>query len=186
MDGSASLLSDPVWSFTIWLQAWYPYALFTFLARYTPFIVVGFLIAFYLSRRKRVFDWQMIVEAMYGSWIGFLVGLTYDAIVMIAVQMLKHMTPSGCWVYASSNPTPYVAPFYKIKYPSLGDTCLSLAGEAVLFFLVFVVLGMAVYHMVGRQRGTRMRVRFVKGAVYGLLAAGLLMPVIIQFDRYVL
>ena len=62
----------------------------------------------------------------------------------------------------------------------------SLAGDAVLFFLIFIVIGMGVYYLVGRRHGTRIRVRLVKGAVYGLLAAGLLMPVIIQFDMYVL
>jgi len=182
LGGSSNLSADPVWSFTIWLQAWYPYALFVFLARYVPFVVVGFLVAFYLSRRKRLFGWQVIIGAVQGPWIGFLVGLTYDAIIMIVVRMLEYMTPLGCSVRASSNPTVFVTPLYKIKYPSPGDTCLSLVGETVLFFMIFVVIGMGVYYLVGRRRGTRTRVGLAKGAAYGLLAAGSLMPFIIQYD----
>ena len=82
--------ADPVWAFSLWIQVGWSYALFAFMARYAPFAVLGFLIAFGLSRRKRVFGRKMFVEAAYGSWIGFLVGLTYDAIIMIvvAVRML--------------------------------------------------------------------------------------------------
>jgi len=178
--------ADPVWAFSLWIQVGWSYALFAFMARYAPFVVAGFLIAFYLPRRKRVLGRQMLVGAAYGSWIGFLVGLTYDAIIMTVLQIWKYMTPSGCRIYAAANPTFHVAPIFRVTNPSPGDTCLSLAGETVLFFLVFVVIGMGVYYLVGQRRGTRTQVRLIKGAVYGLLAAGLLMPVIIQFDRYVL
>ena len=147
-----------------------------------PFAVAGCVAAFGLARRRRGFDSHMFVETVHGSWIGFLVGLTYDSIIMIIVQILNYVTPIGCSVHASANSPTYAAPILNVMNPSPGDTCLSLAGEAVLFFSVFIVIGMGAYYLVGRRRGTRMRVRLVKGTIYGLLAAGSLMPFIIQFD----
>ena len=50
---------------------------------------------------------------------------------------------------------------------------------------IFAVIGIGLGYFIGRMRGTRMWVRFIKGAVYGVLTAGSVMPFFILFDDMV-
>jgi len=70
-------------------------------------------------------------------------------------------------------------------HPQWGETCQALVLDTVIYFANFAVIGIGLGYVFGRMRGTRMWVRFIKGATYGVLTAGSVLPLFILFDDMV-
>jgi len=99
---------DSFWLFVSWFFAgWIP-GFYIYMARYVTFVVAGLLIAVGISLWRGVYGRRLKFRALYGAWIGFLVGLTYDSVCMTAYHILRHMTPDGCVVKPTGNEAPYL------------------------------------------------------------------------------
>jgi hypothetical protein len=177
-----SPIGDSFWLFVSWFfVGWIP-GFYIHMARYMPFVVAGLLIAVGVALWRRLNGRRLKFRALYGAWIGFLVGLTYDSIGMIAYHIMRHMTPDGCVVKPTANEVAYLTPYMNAIYPRWGETCQALVVDTVIYFAIFAVIGIGLGYLIGRTRGTRMWIRFIKGATYGVLTAGPALPFFILFD----
>ena len=159
-----------------------PLMFFEFLARYVPFVVAGVLVALGLSLRARNLGRPLHVRVVRGLWIGFMVGLTYDAIVAPTMLIMGYMGPEGCVVPRPESPDYFVVPVLSAFSPGPGDSCLSLAVETVAFFLIFIAVGAALTFVRGSRLGLTSGHRLIKGGIYGLLTVGTMMPVLVVIN----
>jgi hypothetical protein len=159
-----------------------PIQFFEFLARYVPFAAAGFVVALGLSLHARKLGRPLRVRAVRGLWIGFMVGLTYDAIVTPTLLIMGYMGPEGCVVPRPESSEYFAVPVLSAFYPGPGDSCLSLAVENVAFFLVFIAVGAAVAFVRDRRQGTTSRRWLIKGGIYGLLTVGTMMPILVVIN----
>jgi len=159
-----------------------PLLFLEFMVRYIPFAVAGFLLALELARRAGKRGRPLCVGAARGSWIGFMAGMTFDAIVAPALFLMIYIRPDGCVVPIAESSDHTVVPILSVIFPAARDSCLSLVVETVAFFLVFIAVGVGVALVRGRRQGAASRRRLIMGGVYGLLTAGTIMPSLVVIN----
>ena len=173
------------------LLMWWVFPFF-FVMLFSDFAILGGLIAIGLAPWRRVADRRLLYRAKCGAGIGIMVGCTYYTISSTIFVINRFARTDDCililpeHVYRDDIKT--MTPYLRAAFPADGATCLSLSIESIAFFLTFIALGIGVAYVRGRieesitVKETVTVGRLVKGAVFGLLTAGTLTPIMILLD----